>query len=1242
MTDKKEKNKFKRRRNVIIAIITLLLLLLLGLFGCKTYNNNKINRLLDSIYKLDNYGYWTNNKGKQVTDKQNSSRNLSSYDYYKKVDTSYNKSLEEFIKDYQNKNLPKKFSVEFFKDDSNILEKREYNYLEKIVFPSDLKKDGYTFKGWKLIPYYSDVIFTSQSNVLVDDDFKFYSIFDKNTDPNINNEYKVEFIVDNKIFKEFNVKNGEKIKEFNAPEKTNHLFLGWYDELDNKYNFNNPINKNLRLKAKYISSGSVTPTNKYKVDFFVDASLYKTFNVVEGSKIAEFEGPVKENCLFLGWYDQFGNKYDFDNPITKNLILRAKYFALHHTVEFIGDGVSNLPSKIENISHGSKIAKPDISLMSKVGHTFANKFLDQHGNEFIFNSTPVNENLLLTPVFNINKYKITFIKEADVTSVPSDIENVEYNSIPAAPDTSLMSKPHHTFTNKYRDQDGQEFVFGVNKVVKDLNLTPIFEVTKYKIEFINNEGEKIREPITDIAPGTSVPAIDTSFVNKEGYTFTGKFFDQDYNEFKFGVTPVNKDLILKPELKIKKYKIKFNANPEFDNIPSEITDIEHGSKVNKPAGYDNFKCNVEGYTLKGLFYTDSDGIRKEFKFNETIVKSNIELTIEKTIKRHKVTIQDHEGKIISENEYNYNHELTLNRYTNEYVYDYYENIDNSSEHFNDVINEDSFKYIVNKDIKLKAKGHKKFVKFQVSSDIKVTKQNGDEIIGNKIEVATGKPLQLPKVIKDGFYRITPIVWQQQVGGSKVDYNETIFNSKLDLTLTLKDEPHVFDDLFLYEIVGDHVVIKGIKDKYKVSPNLVLDVPATINDVEVTTIGNLSNLDNVVEIKLPNNFKYIEKHVFTNCKNLQRIDLSKTQITDIPEGCFSECKELEELLLPKTLKNIGLNAFLNCKKLKNIDLENTSIEHINTNTFFQCYALENIKLPSTLKTLGTSAFASCTSVKEIDLSKTKLERIPLEAFKDCKKTKKISLPTTLKYIDKDAFSNCKELNKVNLENTKVVEIKEGAFAACNKLQKIKLPSTCEKLGVRSFAACYQVEQIDLKDSKIKTIPTECFQYCSEAVEINLPTTLEKVEDSAFLNCAALTDINLEETSLKEIGNKAFYVCKKLGKIKLPSTVTTIGDEAFTNCLEATEIDLSQTQITKLPKKCFFKCEKLTTLKLPATLTEIKESCFEAAENLDKIEFNGTKNQFKNIIKGVKWLTGHTHNFDIVCSDGTLKINEIIIP
>ena len=279
------KNKDKRNRNkfiLFILFIITIILLILSLIGCKKYHSYKDRQLLLSLPRLNNEGYWIDKDNNKLTDKLSTYKDINIYDYYKIYDSQYNKSYNNFYNEFNHNNLDYTYKVEFYNFDYSLYDSKDYKLLNKLVFPKNPNKEGYIFKGWKLKdnPLNKDLLFTDKNILLVDDNLKFESIFIKSIPPY--NEYvKVEFYVDDKIFHQSIIKNGGKINEIEAPNKENYKFLGWYDEFDNKFNFNSNLTRDLKLKAKYFNLTSYNNSvKKHNVNYLdEDGNIYQTIEV---------------------------------------------------------------------------------------------------------------------------------------------------------------------------------------------------------------------------------------------------------------------------------------------------------------------------------------------------------------------------------------------------------------------------------------------------------------------------------------------------------------------------------------------------------------------------------------------------------------------------------------------------------------------------------------------------------------------------------------------------------------------------------------------------------------------------------------------------------------------------------------------------------------------------------------------------------------------------------------------------
>ena len=124
--------------------------------------------------------------------------------------------------------------------------------------------------------------------------------------------------------------------------------------------------------------------------------------------------------------------------------------------------------------------------------------------------------------------------------------------------------------------------------------------------------------------------------------------------------------------------------------------------------------------------------------------------------------------------------------------------------------------------------------------------------------------------------------------------------------------------FTYDEKTEHgksfIEIMGLSDsgKEKQKKNHVLNIPSTINDKEVKSIGNnaFANpgqdiLTQFTEVTLPQNLERVGEGAFIG-NEISSIELPKTLET-IGNNSFAYNK-LTQILIPESVKTIGLRAF----------------------------------------------------------------------------------------------------------------------------------------------------------------------------------------------------------------------------------------------------------------------------------------------------------------------------------------------
>ena len=134
------------------------------------------------------------------------------------------------------------------------------------------------------------------------------------------------------------------------------------------------------------------------------------------------------------------------------------------------------------------------------------------------------------------------------------------------------------------------------------------------------------------------------------------------------------------------------------------------------------------------------------------------------------------------------------------------------------------------------------------------------------------------------------------------------------------------------------------------------------------------------ITIPNSVELIAMAVFSECPNLEKIEVAKgnNKIT-MESSSFKECKNLKNLSIYSNDALIGSRAFEDCKKL-----ETVVIKGANAN-------------------IRNHVFANCENLKTVIIKGANV-KIESEAFEGCKNLKTLSIPENAE-VAEDAFSGC---------------------------------------------------------------------------------------------------------------------------------------------------------------------------------------------------------------------------------------------
>ena len=199
------------------------------------------------------------------------------------------------------------------------------------------------------------------------------------------------------------------------------------------------------------------------------------------------------------------------------------------------------------------------------------------------------------------------------------------------------------------------------------------------------------------------------------------------------------------------------------------------------------------------------------------------------------------------------------------------------------------------------------------------------------------------------------------------------------------------------------------------------------------------LNNIV---MPSTVEGIYNNVFEGCESLSNVTFNDSY-TILGRHVFKNCP-LAAVTFPNSLKSIGEYAFENTK-LNTVDLSNTQITSLPNGCFFICENLSDVKLPKDLTDIGNNAFIS-TPIASITFPSS-LQKIGDCAFQKAK-LENVVIPTNCNAIEQGAFSENTKLTTVYI-NGVTCYLAVDAFSRCRRLPSHIKSDIIQRFGEKVF-------------------------------------------------------------------------------------------------------------------------------------------------------------------------------------------------
>lgn len=304
----------------------------------------------------------------------------------------------------------------------------------------------------------------------------------------------------------------------------------------------------------------------------------------EENEIVYLQDLVREGYVFLGYFDQEGNKITYiDCSLKQDLVISVQWRKIYYTISY------EFPDDVILLEQSSIFDEYNLASPLKITDYEFMYYIDLNTNERIdLLPNPIEEDFYLRAIYRYTKFTITYILE--------DLENNEENVYSYNVSEKIIKlypiiKPEYEFLY-FLDEEGEQLLNIDPNSAKNYILTPVFKKIVYKITILNEYTESLTELTYNIYENQYI----LPEVKMIGYKYLGYEYDDDVI---LEIDPsLEKDYYLILKMELLEYNVEYTLKTKrtIFNYNSTYTILD---QVNL-SGMD-----IQGYNIQS-WYKDSN------------------------------------------------------------------------------------------------------------------------------------------------------------------------------------------------------------------------------------------------------------------------------------------------------------------------------------------------------------------------------------------------------------------------------------------------------------------------------------------------------------------------------------------------------------------------------------------------------------------------------------------------------------